>query len=417
MKAIQSVRGMKDTFGNEARLFQTILRVIDVLFSRYQLELIVLPIIEKTELFSRGIGNATDVVEKEMYTFQDRNEDSLTLRPEGTAGCVRACLENGLIHNQIRKFWYVGPMFRHERPQKGRYRQFYQVGVEIFGLSTSDIEAETLLMLQQLWTDLGIARHVKLEINTIGTLFERQAYRQKLFDYLIQHQDQLDEDSQRRLHTNPLRIWDSKVASTQAILQNAPQLIECIGEDSMRHFDNLQHYLSSLNIQYEINPKLVRGLDYYCHTVFEWTTDLLGAQATVCGGGRYDGLVAELGGQASPAFGFAMGLERLVLLAEQVASTTVSYAPLLYLLVAEGQEADALTLAQSLRQQGLDLLMNFGGGSVKSQFKRAEKSGARFALAMTGSCYEISFLTEARSKESIAPPDLKAWLQAWSVRS
>ena len=411
MKAIQSVRGMKDLFGTEARLFQSTLQIIEALFNRYQFELILLPIIEKTELFSRSIGDATDVVEKEMYTFQDRNEESLTLRPEGTAGCVRACLENGLIHNQIRKFWYVGPMFRHERPQKGRYRQFYQVGVEVFGLSTPDIEAETLLLLQDLWKQLGIAEHIQLEINSIGTLVERQIFRQRLADYLSNYKDQLDEDSQRRLQTNPLRILDSKVAETQKILENAPKLMDCLGETSRQHFETLQVYLKTLGIPYQINPKLVRGLDYYCHTVFEWTTHLLGAQATVCGGGRYDGLVSELGGQATPAFGFAMGVERLLLLAEQVGLNPTSQNPDAYILVAEGQETAAFSLTQTLRQQGLSIAINCGGGSVKSQFKRAEKSGARLAIALDQDQLEISFLREARAKEKINADQLHLFLK------
>ena len=410
MKAIQSVRGMKDTFGPEAKLFQSTLKIIETLFHRYQFELILLPIIEKTELFSRSIGDATDVVEKEMYTFKDRNEDSLTLRPEGTAGCVRACLENGLIHNQIRKFWYVGPMFRHERPQKGRYRQFYQVGVEVFGLSTPDIEAETLLLLHDLWKQLGISEHIQLEINTIGTLLERQIFRQKLADYLSNYKDQLDEDSQRRLQTNPLRILDSKAPETQKILEHAPKLMDCLGENSRQHFETLQTYLKALGIPYHINPKLVRGLDYYSHTVFEWTTNLLGAQATVCGGGRYDGLVTELGGQATPAFGFAMGVERLLLLAEQVGTAPLLKNPDAYILVAEGQETAALVLAQSLREQGLDIAINCGGGSLKSQFKRAEKSEAKLAISLDQDEVEVSFLREARAKERINKNNLKEWI-------
>jgi histidyl-tRNA synthetase len=368
-------------------------------------------VIEKTELFARSIGNATDVVEKEMYSFQDRNDESLTLRPEGTAGCVRACLENGLIHNQIRKFWYVGPMFRHERPQKGRYRQFYQVGVEIFGLATPDIEAEALLALHDLWQQLGIRNHLRLEINTIGTLAERQAYRQQLFDYLLPHQDQLDEDSQRRLHTNPLRIWDSKIPATQTLLEKAPKLIDSIGEASAQHFTALQTYLNALNIPYHINPKLVRGLDYYCHTVFEWTTDLLGAQATVCGGGRYDGLVAELGGQATPAFGFAMGIERLLLLVEQVGSPPPTQNPDVYVFVIDGQESAAFTLVQNLRQHGFNIAMNCGGGSIKSQFKRAEKSNAKLALSLNQDHVEISFLREARAKENLQVNQLSLFLK------
>lgn len=382
MKTIQSIRGMNDLFGAEAVAFQNIIQVVDRLFSEYQFEPMVLPIVEKTELFARGIGGATDIIEKEMYTFLDRNEESLSLRPEGTAGCVRACLEHGLIHNQIRKFWYYGPMFRHERPQKGRYRQFYQVGAEIFGIATPDVEAETISMLYQLWQSLGILKHVRLEINTIGTLEERRAYRQHLLDYLKTYQNQLDEDSKRRLETNPLRILDSKDPETQALLENAPKLYDCLSEDSKTHFEKFKSYLNALNISYHINPKLVRGLDYYCHTVFEWTTDLLGAQATICGGGRYDGLVAELGGQATPAFGFALGIERLMLVAEQVGFKHADKLPATFIMTDDDHLEATIALAANLRATGIHVALNTGGGSFKSQRKRAEKSGAPVILTL-----------------------------------
>lgn len=380
MKTIQSVRGMNDIEGNEAALFQALINRIQDLFSSYQFELLILPIVEKTELFARGIGDATDIVEKEMYTFLDRNEESLSLRPEGTAGCVRACLEKGLIHNQIRKFWYYGPMFRHERPQKGRYRQFYQVGAEIFGLSTPDVEAETLSMLAKLWKSLGIQNHLKLELNTIGTLDERKAYRQMLIDYLKDHFEALDEDSKRRLETNPLRILDSKDPQTQAVLVDAPKLCDTLGEDSKAHFETLKSYLDALGIPYTLNPRLVRGLDYYCHTVFEWTTDLLGAQATVCGGGRYDGLVAALGGQETPAFGFALGIERLALILEQSAFKFDTLKPDAFIMTEESCFTHAFKIAEALRNEGFIIALNAGGGSFKSQRKRAEKSLARVIL-------------------------------------
>lgn len=381
MKSIQSVRGMNDLFGEEAQRFIFLVQQIDLLFGHYQFEPIMLPLVEKTELFARGIGDATDIVEKEMYTFTDRNNESLSLRPEATAGCVRACLEHGLIHNQIRKLWYVGPMFRHERPQKGRYRQFYQVGAEVFGLSTPDIEAETLSMLYALWQKMGIAEDVTLEINTIGTAAERKAFRQALFDFLSPKQDQLDSDSQRRLETNPLRILDSKVPATQALLIDAPKLTDFLAPTSLAHFQTLKAYLTALDIPFRENPNLVRGLDYYAHTVFEWTTPLLGAQATVCGGGRYDGLVTQLGGQATPAFGFAMGVERLLLLAQQKNFGAPEKKPDIYLMVPAGKEADVLHLAQKLRAAGYIVASSLGGGSEKSQSKRAAKSGARIILS------------------------------------
>lgn len=388
MKPIQSIRGMNDLLPEDAALFLRLSAKIQALFESYQFEPLLLPALEKTELFARSIGDATDIVEKEMYTFTDRNEDSLTLRPEGTAGVVRACLEHGLIHNQIRKFWFIGPMFRHERPQKGRYRQFYQLDAEIFGIATPDVEAESLAMLNTLWQDLGLSKHIRLEINTIGTAEERKAYRQKLVDYLSQFKDQLDEDSQRRLSTNPLRILDSKDAQTQALLNNAPQLQDGLSETSLQHYHDLKTYLNALQIPYFENPKLVRGLDYYCHTVFEWTTDLLGAQATVCGGGRYDGLVEQLGGRANTAFGFAMGMERLMLLVQQLNPATPKATPDVYMMTSEDKIAAQLALAKQLRTDGFQVALNLGGGSHKSQFRRAEKSGAKVILEADAQNYE-----------------------------
>lgn len=408
MKKIQSVRGMNDIVGDEAWLFQAIIQQVNQLFTAYQFEPMVLPVVEKTELFSRGIGQATDIIEKEMYTFPDRNEESVSLRPEGTAGCVRACLNHGLIHNQVRKFWYCGPMFRYEAPQKGRYRQFYQIGAEVFGIASPDIEAEIISMLHQLWDKLGVLTHVQLEINTIGTLEERRLYRQALVDYLAAYKEELDADSQRRLQTNPLRILDSKNPKTQAILENAPKLRDCLGKDSSEHFARFTTYLDQLNISYIVNPRLVRGLDYYSHTVFEWTTDLLGAQATVCAGGRYDGLVSQLGGQATAAFGFAMGLERLILLAEQTEFRAVPNKPLAYIMTEEDKSAPALHLAQKLRNEGITVALNCGGGSVKSQYKRAYKTGAAIALLPQGQNNDALLFELEPIKQGILP-ELKTY--------
>ncbi len=391
MKAIQSVRGMNDLVAQEALLFQAASDQIAEIFAAYQFELILPPIVEKTELFARSIGDATDIVEKEMYTFTDRNDESLTLRPEGTAGVVRACLERGLIHNQIRKFWYIGPMFRHERPQKGRYRQFYQLDAEIFGIATPDIEAETLAMQLRLFKALKIDSYLTLELNTLGTGEERKAYRQALIDFLTPLKDRLDEDSQRRLNSNPLRILDSKDEQTQALLQDAPKLQEFLSHASQQHFTMLKSYLNTLGIPYRENPNLVRGLDYYSHTVFEWTTTVLGAQATLCGGGRYDGLVEQLGGQSTPAFGFAMGMERLILLLELSQFKPEIRIPDIFIMTAESTIANCIQLAEKLRSDGFHVTLNSGGGSLKSQRKRAEKSLAKMILEpeQTGSYPEL----------------------------
>jgi histidyl-tRNA synthetase len=343
------------------------------------------PILENTQLFKRSIGEVTDIVEKEMYTFIDRNGDSLTLRPEGTAGCVRACLEHGLLHNQQQKLWYMGPMFRHEKPQKGRYRQFTQLGVEAFGISGSSIELEMLAMCKRLWELLGLSDVVTLQINTLGAWSERQLYRDNLVAYLQQHVEQLDEDSQRRLEKNPLRILDSKNPEMQSLINNAPRLMDALGEASKAHFDALCQGLEKLGIAYTINPRLVRGLDYYGHTVFEWVTEHLGSQATVCAGGRFDKLVEQLGGKSVPAVGFALGAERLLLLMNQcAASIIVEPSPMVYVIVDEAHLAHALIVAEMLRQKAPDwvIMVHTSGGSFKNQFKRADKSGARFALIL-----------------------------------
>lgn len=347
-----------------------------------------LPILEFTDLFARGIGEGTDVVDKEMYTFLDRNEESLTLRPEGTAGCVRAVLEHGMTGGgQVQKLWYAGPMFRYEKPQKGRYRQFHQIGVEVFNQPGPDVDAELIVLTARLWKKLGMSDAVKLQMNSLGSSEARARYRDALVAYLQQHFEQLDEDSQRRLTSNPLRILDSKNAQTQALLADAPTLHDYLDEESRTHFEGLKARLEAAGIGYEINPKLVRGLDYYGRTVFEWVTDKLGSQGTVCAGGRYDGLVSQFGGKPTPGVGFAMGIERLVLLLDTLELVPDELNPPAHAFICafgEAAELAALGLAERLRDAlpGLRLLVNAGGGSFKSQFKKADKSGARFALIL-----------------------------------
>lgn len=357
--------------------------VVEVL-ERYGYREIRTPIAEMTELFRRSIGDVTDIVEKEMYTFEDRNGDSLTLRPEGTAGCVRAGIQHGLFHNQVQRLWYRGPMFRHERPQKGRYRQFYQMGVEAFGLEGPDIDLEIIALTRRFWQQLGLPG-LQLQINTLGTPEERVSYREQLVAYFSAHQEQLDEESLRRLHTNPLRILDSKNPQLRGLIEQAPSLMAYLGDASRSHFDRLCTGLTALDIEFVVNPRLVRGLDYYTRTVFEWVTDQLGAQGTVCAGGRYDGLVEQLGGRATPAVGFAMGVERLILLLEQQPDTPQVSLPDVYLvMVGEAPQTAGMRLAETLRDQlpRLRLICHCGGGSFKSQFKKADRSGARYALIL-----------------------------------
>ena len=383
-KSIQAIRGMNDILPDETPRWQFVEGVFRDLMATYGYTEIRLPAVEKTELFKRSIGEVTDIVEKEMYTFEDRNGDSLTLRPEGTAGCVRACIQNGLLHNQTQRLWYMGPMFRHERPQKGRYRQFHQLGVEVFGYPGPDIDAEHIAMTARFWHKLGMTDEVRLEINSLGSAEARHAYRQILVEYLQQHRDQLDEDSLRRLDTNPLRILDSKNPAMQAMIEAAPKLMDHLDEESRTHFEALRSLLEAMGIEYQINPRLVRGLDYYSKTVFEWVTDRLGAQGTVCAGGRFDGLVEQLGARPVPAMGFALGLERLVALLEDKPLAD-NFSPHAYLLLA-GREAElqGRVLAEQLRDTlpTLRLVVNSGGGSFKSQMKRADKSGARLALIL-----------------------------------
>jgi histidyl-tRNA synthetase len=383
-KAVQAVRGMNDILPEGTAAWQYLEDLVRDLLRSYGYQEIRMPVVEKTELFRRSIGEVTDIVEKEMYTFEDRNGDSLSLRPEGTAGCVRACIEHGLLHNQVQRLWYTGPMFRHERPQKGRYRQFHQIGVEAFGLPGPDIDAELILITARLWRRLGL-RDVRLELNSLGTSEARVVYREKLVDYLSQREGQLDEDSRRRLQTNPLRILDSKNPAMRELIEAAPKLADHLDPDSRQHFDELCARLREAGIAYHVNPRLVRGLDYYSHTVFEWVTDRLGAQGTVCAGGRFDGLVAYLGGQATSAVGFALGIERLLSLLEELGVEAPVWGPHVYMVLAgAAAQRRGPALAESLRDSlpHLRLQVNCGGGSFKSQFKRADRSGATLALIL-----------------------------------
>ncbi|MGD9888494.1 MAG: histidine--tRNA ligase [Halothiobacillaceae bacterium] len=385
--SIQSIRGMHDALPSDTPAWQRLESTLRDLMAAYAYREIRMPSVESTALFKRSIGEVTDIVEKEMYTFEDRNGESLTLRPEGTASCVRACLEHGLLYNQQQRLWYMGPMFRHERPQKGRYRQFHQLGVETFGVSSPEMDAELILIAARLWKQLGLADEVALQINTLGSNAARAVYREHLVNFLRQHEAQLDDDSRRRMESNPLRVLDSKNPEVQALLLNAPRLDEHLDDESRADFLRLCDLLHAAGIRYEVNPKLVRGLDYYNKTVFEWVTTRLGAQGTICAGGRFDGLVEQLGGTATPAAGFAIGLERLLaLLGEGYGEAqTLAAAPQVYV-VALGADAEreALVLAERLRDvlPNLRIQTNAGAGSFKAQFKRADKSGAMLAMIL-----------------------------------
>lgn len=387
MSTLKSVRGMNDVLPSDSPRWQYLESQVRAVLAQYGYREIRMPIVEVTELFARGVGEHTDIVEKEMYTFRDRNDDSLTLRPEGTAGCVRAALEHGLLHNQVQRLWYQGPMYRYERPQKGRYRQFNQIGVETFGMADADIDAELILLSYRLFKQLQIDQSLTLHINTLGSTEARARYRKALVDYLEGVKSQLDEDSQRRLYVNPMRILDSKSPSTQALLDEAPKFDDFIDEESKQHFEQLCALLDAAGVPYQINSRLVRGLDYYTKTVFEWMTDALGAQGTVCGGGRYDGLVPMLGGKETPASGFAMGMERLLLLLETLDAFPASINETIdvYMVVAgEHAQKAAFKLAEQLRTElpTLRMQLNCSGGSFKSQLKKADKSSARFALIL-----------------------------------
>lgn len=382
-KKLQAIRGMNDILPEATPYWRLLEEACKAIASAYGYHEVRFPIVELTALFKRTIGEDTDVVSKEMYTFNDRNGDSLTLRPEGTAGCVRMGIEQGLLYNQVQRLWYMGPMFRHERPQKGRCRQFHQFGVEAFGMSDADIDAEIIAMSYRLWQQLGLQDQIRLELNNLGTLGARATYQKELVVYFSDHQSQLDENSKRRLETNPLRILDSKNPDMRELILNAPILIDYLDAESRVHLDKLQSYLNALDIPYEINPHLVRGLDYYGSTVFEWVTDALGAQGTVCAGGRYDVLVEQLGGKPSSAVGFAIGLERMVLLLEQ--TRECRFAPDIYFVLFGDVAAEkGLVLAEQLRTEipRISIEVNTSGGSFKSQFKRADKSGARWAFVI-----------------------------------
>ncbi|WP_434354284.1 histidine--tRNA ligase [Psychrobacter sp. HD31] len=382
---IKAIKGFNDILPAESGNWLKLEAILGDVLNRHGYQQIRLPIVEQTDLFARAIGDATDIVEKEMYSFTDKSDPPtpLTLRPEGTAGAVRAVIEHNMLRGDSPKLWYMGPMFRYERPQKGRYRQFHQLGVEVFGNALADAEAELIGISYQIWKALGIDHELTLEINSLGEADERKAYREALVDYLTDKKDQLDEDSQRRLTTNPLRILDSKDANTQALLTQAPQLSDFLGDDSKAHFEQVKSYLTALGIEFEINQKLVRGLDYYNRTVFEWVTDKLGSQATVCAGGRYDGLIGQLKGgkKSDPAIGFAMGLERLLLLIEAVNPFAAITACDVFVVAHPDVYAQGLAYAQELRQQRPDLRVRMASASgMKSQMKKADKSGAALTV-------------------------------------
>jgi len=386
LKKIQAIRGMNDLLPSDSALWQYVEATVADILARYSYQEIRFPILESTDLFKRSIGEVTDIVEKEMYTFDDRNGDSVTLRPEGTASCVRACEEHGLLYNQTQRLWYLGPMFRYERPQKGRYRQFHQIGVETFGMDGPDIDAEVLLLSARILRELGAEAFVTLQINSLGDATARANYKQALVAYLEERKDQLDEDSQRRLTTNPLRILDSKDPATQTLLDQAPVLLDYLDEASRTHFEQLKELLEAGGVKYQVNPRLVRGLDYYGKTVFEWVTDKLGAQSTVCAGGRYDNLVEQLGGKSTPAVGFGIGLERLVLLLQAIETIPDNLNQIADIFVAAvgNVQKEAFQLAELLRTElpHLRIMHNCGGGNFKNQLKKADKSTADFALIL-----------------------------------
>ncbi len=406
-KRIQSIRGMHDVLPPSSGAFRALEQSLQTVLQQFGYEEIRMPILEHTELFKRSIGEVTDIVEKEMYTFEDRNGDSLTLRPEGTASCVRAGLQGGILYAQPLRLWYGGPFFRHERPQKGRFRQFHQIGVETFGFSGPDIDTELIILSQHMWERIKLPSKPKLEINSLGSLSARKTYKKELIDYLSAHQDALDEEAKRRLHTNPMRILDSKNSELKTIISNAPSLLDHLDTESSEHFSALQEMLSAVSIPYTINPRLVRGLDYYCKTVFEWVADGLGAQATICAGGRYDGLVEQLGGKPCVAAGFAIGLERLISLLEDEATTT-SAVDAYVVAIGSATQSTAMQLAQNIRNSipSYSVVLNCGGGSIKSQMKRADKSHARLALIigedeLEASSITIKFLREQRDQVTV----------------
>ena len=418
---IQSIRGMNDLLPEHSATWQYVEATLARMLGAYSYREIRFPILEKTDLFKRAVGEVTDIVEKEMYSFDDRNGDRLSLRPEGTAGCVRACIQNGLLHNQTQRLWYTGPMFRHERPQKGRLRQFHQIGVEAFGLAGPDIDAELLLLTARLWRELNIDQALELQINSLGTAEERATYRQALVEYLDAYKDDLDEDSQRRLSTNPLRILDSKNPDTQLLLKDAPVLNDFLGAESKQHFEQICAVLNNAGVSYVINPKLVRGLDYYSQTVFEWVTTNLGAQGTICAGGRYDSLVELLGGKPCSAVGLAIGLERLIMLLDELGAVpdSVGQQVDMYLVAVGDESYQAIQLAEQLRTAlpAVRLETHCGGGSFKSQIKKADKSGAAVAIILgedelSSNTVQVKFLRQERPQETVDQASLVEFLTA-----
>ncbi len=416
-KRIQSIRGMHDVLPPQSELLRSVEHKLQAVLAQYGYQEIRTPIIEQTELFKRSLGEVTDIVEKEMYTFEDRNGDSLTLRPEGTASCVRAGIQHGFLYSQASRLWYCGPFFRHERPQKGRYRQFHQLGVETFGVAGPDIDAELIILSHRMWQKLNIPATPVLEINSLGTKEVRQAYRDKLIAYLQKFEDKLDEDAKNRLHSNPMRILDSKNPEVQEVVKNAPSLLDHLDDESKCHFEKLQQYLTNANIEYQINPRLVRGLDYYSKTVFEWVVKGLGAQATICAGGRYDGLIEQLGAKPCPAAGFAIGLERL---ASLLIEEEMQDEPMLDIyFVSVGEQADLLSMqiADTIRTNisECSVVINCGGGSIKSQMKRADKSNAKFAMILAedelkSNSITIKYLRENREQQLIPQDELLSFL-------
>jgi histidyl-tRNA synthetase len=421
LEKIQAIRGMNDVVPDASPRWQYLERVTRTLLGAWAYREIRFPVLEQTQLFKRSIGEVTDIVEKEMYTFEDRNGDSLSLRPEGTACCVRAAEQHGLLYNQTQRLWYMGPMYRHERPQKGRYRQFHQVGVETFGMAGMDIEAELLLLCAELWKELKIAEHVQLEVNNIGASSERARYGAALREYLLPLSAQLDEDSRRRLDSNVLRILDSKVPSTRELLKNAPVLEQYLSPESRQGFAALLALLDKAGVAYTVNPALVRGLDYYNGLVFEWTTDKLGAQSTVCAGGRYDGLSKQLGGADTPAVGFALGMERLLLLLEETGALPEGLERTVgvYLAIVgdTAVQEQGLLLGRELRQAlpGLGILTHCGGGKYNAQLKKAFALGAAVAVILEGegvqSTVKVKVLAEGGTTTEIAPSQVARWLR------
>lgn len=419
MAKIQAIRGMNDVLPDQTPVWQYLEQTMRELLSAYAYREIRFPVVEQTQLFKRSIGEVTDIVEKEMYTFEDRNGDSLSLRPEGTAGCVRAAEQHGLLYNQTQKLWYMGPMYRHERPQKGRYRQFSQMGVEAFGMPSTDIEIELLILSNDLWQRLGLGDVLALEINNLGTAQDRVNYGDALKDYLLEHKDALDEDSQRRLEKNVLRILDSKNPHTQEILKEAPKLPDFISDDSANDFETLQVALKDADISYTLNTGLVRGLDYYNGLVFEWITDQLGAQAAVCSGGRYDGLSKQLGGTDTPGVGFALGIERLVLLLEEQGKLPegIGQSVDLYIaVIGSGVQNQAMKLGAQIRMAlpALRVLTHCGGGKYNSQLKKAYASGARCAVILEGETelaeIKVRTLDDSGETTTLATPSVCDWL-------